>query len=331
MAKRSYALLGAPVLFAMAVASATAQAKSDPFQAMQLMFTRSLQHAARYYPQYYPRRPRAHRPVLAKAVPDETPSASASEAAPPASAVPDSVLPIPEARPAEPPAAVIAPLPPPRPAAAGAEGAPPANAAPGKGPTRLAALTPPAETPEERPGSGLAGLAALGVKSIPIAPIEEGRCTVLDPVSIASLEAGAVPLSGKTILNDHMAEIFAKWVHDDVSPAAHDILKGELTGIRVLGGYSCRARYDAAGAGRMSEHGFGNAIDVGAFQVDKRWIVVGGDKHNAADDARFLDAIRHDACHLFTTVLGPGEPEHDTHFHLDLARHGKSGTYRICE
>jgi hypothetical protein len=34
---------------------------------------------------------------------------------------------------------------------------------------------------------------------------------------------------------------------------------------------------------------------------------------------------------MFTTVLGPGQPEHDTHFHLDLARHGKSGTYRICE
>jgi hypothetical protein len=183
---------------------------------------------------------------------------------------------------------------------------------------------------EEKPAGAFGALAALGVKSIPLDPIQEGKCTVLDPVSVASLESGAVPLTSKAILNDRMAETFARWVHDDVMPAAQDVLKGQLTGIRVIGSYSCRGRYDLPVA-KMSEHGFANAIDLAAFRVDKRWIEVGGDKHNAADDARFLDTIRHAACRRFTTVLGPGQPLHDTHFHLDLERRGKTGRYTICE
>ena len=194
----------------------------------------------------------------------------------------------------------------------------------------MAALTPPSGERDEKPATGGSALAALGVKSIPLDPIEQGACTVLDPVSVASLESGAVALSGKATLNERMAETVAKWVHEEVMPAAHDILAGELTGLRVVDSYSCRGRDNIAGA-KLSEHGFANAIDIAAFRVGKRWIDVGGDKHNAVDDARFLDTVRHAACRRFTTVLGPGEPYHDNHFHLDLGRHGKSGKYTICQ
>ena len=82
----------------------------------------------------------------------------------------------------------------------------------------------------------------------------------------------------------------------------------------------------------MSEHGFANAIDVAGFSVDKRWIEVGGDKNDQADDARFLDEVRHAPCHRFTTVLGPGSDSyHSNHFHLDLERRGKSGKVTLCE
>ncbi len=297
-----------------------------------MMFEQTFRQATRTHPPKY----RVHKPVLAEAAPDVTP------AAPPlgpgvailAPEVPDAVLPLPAARPAETPSAAMPPLPPERPPAAQAETAAPlsapAQSAPGKPLTKLAALTPPMEGVEEKPSEAFSALAALGVKSIPLDPIQEGTCTVLDPVSVASVESGAVPGGSRAILNDRMAETFAKWVHDDVVPAAHDILAGELTGIRVIGSYSCRGRYDLPVA-KMSEHGFANAIDVAGFRIDKRWIVVGGDKHNAADDASFLDTVRHAACRRFTTVLGPGEPYHDTHFHLDLERRGKTGRYTICE
>jgi hypothetical protein len=331
MAKRSRLFLGTSVLLALAGTVASAQAATNPFDAWGAMFEQSFRQATRVHPPKY----RVHKPVLVKAAPDETPVAPPpGPAAILAPDVPDAVLPLPQARPAELPDPAMPPLPLARPPAAQAEAAdvvPALPKPPGKAPTKLAALTPPTEGIEAKPSSAFANLAALGVKSVPIAPIEEGKCTVLDPVSVASLESGAVPLVGKTILNDRMAETFAKWVHEDVVPAAHDILAGELTGIGIIGSYSCRSRYDLLGGGKMSEHGFANAIDVAGFRVDKRWIVVGGDKHNAADDARFLDTVRHAACRRFTTVLGPGQPLHDTHFHLDLERRGKSGRYTICE
>jgi hypothetical protein len=315
----------APVTWASAASNPFAAFQaSNPFAAFEMMFEPPPHHKHVYH---------ARKPAPVTATAEASTSATAAlPAEKPTSDVPDAILPIPEARPAEPP---VTAMPPSRPAAARAALAsvPPVEpkSSPGKSPTELASLTPPGDALEEKPSSAFANLAALGVKSVPHPPIEEGRCTVLDPVTVSALESGAVPLTGQTIVNDRMAETFAKWVHDDVMPAAHDILLGQLTGIRIIGSYACRARYDPPAHGKMSEHGFANAIDVGAFRIDKRWIEVGGDKHNAADDAHFLDTVRHAACRRFTTVLGPGEPLHDTHFHLDLERRGKTGRYTICE
>jgi hypothetical protein len=42
--------------------------------------------------------------------------------------------------------------------------------------------------------------------------------------------------------------------------------------------------------------------------------------------------MRRAACGWFTTVLGPGaDAAHAEHFHFDIARHGNSDFYRICE
>jgi hypothetical protein len=330
MIRRVQITISAAAVLTVTVAIAPAEAYSDPFDGFRAMFAPPRHQRHVYH---------AHKPGPVKAAAAETTADTPPAPAPApadADAVPDAILPIPAPRPAEPGTmAAMPPIPPERPAAAqpDAASAAPGQVAPasGKSPTQLASLNPPSDALEEKPSSAFANLAALGVKSVPHAPIEEGRCTVLDPVSISALESGSVPLIGETILNDRMAETLARWVHDDVVPAAHEILAGQLTGIRVIGSYSCRARYDLPAHGKMSEHGFANAIDVAAFRIDKRWIEVGGDKHNQADDARFLDSVRHAACRRFTTVLGPGEPLHDTHFHLDLARRGKTGRYTICE
>jgi hypothetical protein len=340
-------------------ATAASGAASNPWNAWDNMFRQSMRQSMRWHPPRY----HVRKPIPVKAAPDETPAAAPPPPAPtrvvaqppdsvlpipeprpaetpavapaaPASRsldlseIPDAVLPIPEARPAAPPKVeIMPPLSGQKPAAAVAAGTPARD----KSGVKVASLTPPSEPTEEKPGApGSGALAALGVRSIPLDPIEKGPCTVLDPVSISAFESGDVTLAGKAVLNDHMAETVAHWVHDDVVPAAHEILAGDLTGLRILDSYNCRTRYDIPG-NKMSEHGFANAIDIGAFRIGKRWIVVGGDKHNAADDARFLDTVRHAACHRFTTVLGPGQPAHDNHFHLDLGRHGKTGKYTICE
>ena len=44
------------------------------------------------------------------------------------------------------------------------------------------------------------------------------------------------------------------------------------------------------------------------------------------------EMLRTSACGYFTTVLGPGSNEaHKNHLHFDLALHGKSDNYRICQ
>ena len=79
----------------------------------------------------------------------------------------------------------------------------------------------------------------------------------------------------------------------------------------------------------MSEHAYGNAIDISAFEVNGDWLEVGG--HNGAAGNAFLAAVRKSACGPFTTVLGPGSDSyHATHFHLDLAVRGKSGHSLYC-
>src|SRR5690606_14136026 len=98
---------------------------------------------------------------------------------------------------------------------------------------------------------------------------------------------------------------------------------------RQMASYGCRPRNNVRGA-KLSEHSFGNALDIGAFRLaDGREIKVKRDWRNGPPEAQaFLREAHATACRYFTAVLGPGsDRHHEDHFHLDLARHGKSGTF----
>jgi hypothetical protein len=196
----------------------------------------------------------------------------------------------------------------------------PAVTQPASKPVRLASLPPSDDTG----GSvGMDRLNAMGISAKALAPIEESACGMPDPVLVASLDNGDIPLTGVAKVNHAIAMTFATWVRDAVEPAARAKLGEPLTGLRILDSYSCRTRDHIKNA-KLSEHAHGNAIDVGAFRIGKQWITVGG-KHTA-DQQAFLDQVRGDACGPFTTVLGPGSDSYHTdHFHLDLAKRRTSG------
>lgn len=225
-------------------------------------------------------------------------------------------------------AAAAAPvvLPHPRPqvaALAPAAGTAPATDAPAPKPP--VAAIPPA-TPEEVAACA-SDLSALGIKASPLASISEGACGVSAPTAVASLENGAVTFTTKAIVNCAVAGAISKWLEDDVQPAAKRVLDGRVTSIRVAASYSCRGRNNDPKA-QLSEHSFGNAIDISAIKVDDTWVEVGNTKDE--EQAAFLAEIRNEACGPFTTVLGPGVAYHDTHFHLDLAKRGKRGNSLYC-
>jgi hypothetical protein len=196
---------------------------------------------------------------------------------------------------------------------------------PGAGkPIQLAALPP---AGGDVGGSiGMSRLNALGVSAKALPPIAESACGVPDPVLIASLDDGDIPLSGVAKVNQEIALTFATWVRDNVEPAARATLGAPLTGLRILDSYSCRTR-DHIKDAKLSEHAFGNAIDVGAFRIGKEWITVGGG--HSGDQQAFLDKVRASACGPFKTVLGPGSDSfHTDHFHLDLAKRRTGGPSR---
>ena len=103
----------------------------------------------------------------------------------------------------------------------------------------------------------------------------------------------------------------------------------------MFGAYSCRGIDNMPGA-RLSEHAFGNAVDVAGFTLaDGRRIDFVHDwKTTDSQEAAFLHEVHAGACQYFTTVLGPGaDVFHYNHIHLDLANHGSTdtGPRRICK
>jgi hypothetical protein len=142
---------------------------------------------------------------------------------------------------------------------------------------------------------------------------------------------GAVELKPAALLRCPMVPAVDYWVEHIVRPAARRYLGSELVEIKVAGSYSCRPVNHVSG-GNLSEHGHANAIDVSTFVMSNGQRVSVRESWHGYDARRnFLRAVHDGACRVFTTVLGPNyDRMHHDHFHLDLAKHGRDGTQRVC-
>ncbi len=204
--------------------------------------------------------------------------------------------------------------------------------------TELAALPPAGGftplPPLEHDTACLQQLAALPLNAALLAPIEdENACGIATPLVVAKIGLGefAVALTPEALVDCSVAGALSAWLEEDVQPAARSILGQWVVGIRVAASYVCRGINNEPG-GPLSEHAFGHAIDIAAFQLaDGTWIDVRPYDAAATEPAAaFLAAIRDEACGPFTTVLGPGVALHDDHFHLDLAARGDGGRGLYC-
>ena len=122
------------------------------------------------------------------------------------------------------------------------------------------------------------------------------------------------------------------WIASAVQPAAIAWFGQGVKEIRTAGSYACRRRNHNANA-RLSEHAFGNAIDVMSFVMNDGYVVtVKGGWRGTEQEQSFLRDVFHGACQRFKTVLGPGSDAlHYDHFHLDLAHHDARGQRRYCK
>ncbi|UJW84646.1 extensin-like domain-containing protein [Devosia sp. SL43] len=165
-------------------------------------------------------------------------------------------------------------------------------------------------------------------------PLSEGMCGEQSPLVVTAVlvRGRMVPLSSPVTTNCQIASAMPGWA-ETVDGYAGAMLESELASIDTGTSYMCRPVVGGE-AGRTSEHGFANAIDVTGFTLaDGRSIAVEANWLPAAAPEGRLLRLAHDAaCGDFMTVLGPeANAEHEDHLHLDLGCHGQSCTARICE
>ena len=172
------------------------------------------------------------------------------------------------------------------------------------------------------------GLVQTSASIEPAAEIDgPGICGLHHPFKVRGLAEGTVLLSSAAILDCSMIPALDNWIKTAVEPAALARFGEPVVEIRTMGAYNCRGINNARGA-NLSEHAFGNAIDIGSFVLRSgRTLNIQRDWSSSDDQTRaFLREAHGGACNVFTTVLGPGSNSfHENHYHLDLARHGRSG------
>ena len=120
-----------------------------------------------------------------------------------------------------------------------------------------------------------------------------------------------------------LAEALATWDRTVVQPTAREIFGQDVVKVHHYGGYVCRERRSG---GRLSEHAFGRAIDVAAFELADGTVISVHRQWNAGDARqRFLRQVSAGACPFFSVVLSPNsDADHANHLHLDV------GPWKLC-
>ena len=198
------------------------------------------------------------------------------------------------------------------------------DAAPSPVPNRLA-------TTDEAPTACIAALSALGARFERVPAIAEARdsdCGIERPVKVSAIVPGVV-LQPEAIMRCPTALALAQWIKSDVLPAARDLpTRGRLTAINHGSTYVCRRRNNRP-TGKLSEHAFGNAVDIMGFRFDRGEPLRIKPRVRGGPAARFQRTVRQASCEHFTTVIGPGtDASHADHLHLDIKQ--RRGGYRFC-
>jgi hypothetical protein len=154
----------------------------------------------------------------------------------------------------------------------------------------------------------------------PLGPADPSMTASIPPVAVQPAATLACPI----------VSALDQWITGAVQPAALRWFRQPVVEIKQISAYSCRGMNGDPNA-HISEHAFGNALDVAEFDLaDGHKVSVQYGWKGSPEEQGFLHDVQSAACDEFTTVLAPGaNVYHYNHIHVDLMRH-YNGRH-ICE
>jgi hypothetical protein len=154
----------------------------------------------------------------------------------------------------------------------------------------------------------------------PLGPPDPSMTASIPPVAVQPAATLACPI----------VSALDQWITGAVQPAALRWFRQPVVEIKQISAYSCRGMNGNPNA-HISEHAFGNALDVAEFDLaDGHKVSVQYGWQGSPEEQGFLHDVQSAACEEFTTVLAPGaNVYHYNHIHVDLMRH--TNGRHICE
>lgn len=145
-------------------------------------------------------------------------------------------------------------------------------------------------------------------------------CGIETPLKVSGALGGRVAIIPTATINCPLTAALDRWIQNSVQPAAYRQFGSQVIEIKQIASYGCRGRNNSH-RGHLSEHAYGNALDVAAFKLaNGQEIIVARDWNRGTARAQaFLAEVFTGACATFYTVLGPGSDRfHYNHIHVDL-------------
>ncbi|HEV7407133.1 MAG TPA: extensin family protein [Bradyrhizobium sp.] len=170
-------------------------------------------------------------------------------------------------------------------------------------------------------GRGPAASGLQDVSPLPrLGPAQGNPVNAFGPVAVTPTATLACPI----------VSALDRWLADSVQPSAMRWFGARVVEIKQISAYSCRGMNGNSRA-HISEHAFGNALDIAAFTLaDGRRITVKDGWKGMPEEQGFLRDVQGAACQQFNTVLAPGSNVyHYDHIHVDLMR--RASRRIICQ
>ena len=122
-----------------------------------------------------------------------------------------------------------------------------------------------------------------------VRPMEEidgpGVCGLERPLRVSGLRGGNVGVSPPATIGCPLTAALDRWIAASVQPAARRYFGSRVVEITQIASYGCRGR-NGNNYGNISEHAFGNALDMAAFRLANGQNIVVVKRLVAGDAAR---------------------------------------------